>query len=51
MDKFKALKIIVRIGAGYDNIDIKAAAEMGLLLFLRVIDVSAQKIISAKLKD
>ena len=37
LEKFKALKIIVRIGAGYDNIDIKAAAEMGLssLLFLK----------------
>jgi len=28
--KFKALKIIVRIGSGYDNVDLKAAAEMGI---------------------
>nr|XP_002127490.1 C-terminal-binding protein 1 [Ciona intestinalis] len=30
LDKFKALKIVVRIGAGFDNVDIKAAAEMGV---------------------
>ena len=29
LEKFKALKIVVRIGAGFDNIDIKAAAELG----------------------
>ena len=28
--KFKALKIIVRIGSDYDNIDIKAAGELGI---------------------
>jgi len=28
--KFKALKLIVRIGAAYDNIDIKAAADQGI---------------------
>lgn len=28
--KFKALKLIVRIGAAYDNIDIKAAGEQGI---------------------
>ena len=28
--KFKALKLIVRIGAAYDNIDIKAAGELGV---------------------
>ncbi|MBN3291747.1 CTBP2 protein, partial [Polypterus senegalus] len=30
LDKFKGLRIIVRIGSGYDNIDIKAAAELGI---------------------
>ncbi|XP_072177666.1 C-terminal-binding protein 2-like isoform X1 [Diadema setosum] len=30
LDKFKALRIIVRIGSGYDNVDIKAAGEMGV---------------------
>lgn len=28
--KFKALKLIVKIGADYDNIDVKAAAEMNI---------------------
>lgn len=28
--KFKALKLIVRIGAAYDNIDIKAAGDQGI---------------------
>ncbi|XP_028845551.1 uncharacterized protein LOC114795959 isoform X1 [Denticeps clupeoides] len=30
LEKFKALRIIVRIGSGYDNIDIKAAGEQGI---------------------
>ncbi|GFS61931.1 c-terminal-binding protein [Trichonephila inaurata madagascariensis] len=30
LDKFKALRIIVRIGSGVDNIDIKAAGELGI---------------------
>ncbi|XP_077991906.1 C-terminal-binding protein 1-like isoform X2 [Glandiceps talaboti] len=30
LEKFKALRIIVRIGVGYDNIDIKAAGELGV---------------------
>jgi len=29
LEKFKAVKVVVRIGAGFDNIDIKAAAELG----------------------
>lgn len=33
LDKFKALRIIVRIGSGVDNVDIKAAGEMGRNLF------------------
>uniref|UniRef100_A0A8C7JIT9 C-terminal binding protein 1 n=1 Tax=Oncorhynchus kisutch TaxID=8019 RepID=A0A8C7JIT9_ONCKI len=32
LDKFKGLRIIVRIGSGFDNVDIKAAAELGWLL-------------------
>ena len=28
--KFKALRIVVRIGSGVDNIDVKAAGEMGI---------------------
>lgn len=32
LEKFKALRIIIRIGSGYDNIDIKAAGEMGKTL-------------------
>lgn len=30
LEKFKALKVIVRIGSGVDNIDIKAAGELGI---------------------
>lgn len=30
LEKFKSLKIIVRIGSGIDNIDIKAAGELGI---------------------
>lgn len=30
LEKFKALRIIVRIGSGTDNIDIKAAGELGI---------------------
>ena len=29
MKKFKSLRIIVRLGSGYDNVDVKAAGEMG----------------------
>uniref|UniRef100_A0A452TG00 C-terminal-binding protein 2 n=1 Tax=Ursus maritimus TaxID=29073 RepID=A0A452TG00_URSMA len=29
LEKFKALRVIVRIGSGYDNVDIKAAGELG----------------------
>ncbi|KAJ1139765.1 hypothetical protein NDU88_006131 [Pleurodeles waltl] len=30
LEKFKALRVVVRIGSGYDNIDIKAAGELGI---------------------
>lgn len=30
LEKFKALRVIVRIGSGIDNIDIKAAADLGI---------------------
>ena len=29
LEKFKLLKVVVRIGSGFDNVDIKAAAELG----------------------
>jgi C-terminal binding protein len=29
LEKFKALRIIVRIGSGFDNIDIKSAGDLG----------------------
>nr|DBA15012.1 TPA: hypothetical protein GDO54_004277 [Pyxicephalus adspersus] len=29
LEKFKSLRVIVRIGSGFDNIDIKAAGDMG----------------------
>ena len=29
LKKFKALRVIVRLGTGIDNIDVKAAGEMG----------------------
>lgn len=29
LDKFKSLRVIIRIGSGYDNVDVKAAGEMG----------------------
>lgn len=31
LQKFKALRLIVRIGTGYDNVDIKAAGDLGRL--------------------
>ncbi|XP_041370638.1 C-terminal-binding protein-like isoform X2 [Gigantopelta aegis] len=30
LDKFKSLRVVVRIGSGFDNIDVKAAGEMGI---------------------
>lgn len=30
LEKFKALKVIVRIGSSIDNIDLKAAGDMGI---------------------
>ncbi|KAG9509665.1 C-terminal-binding protein, partial [Fragariocoptes setiger] len=32
LEKFKALKVIVRIGSGIDNIDIKAAGDLGIVV-------------------
>lgn len=32
LEKFKALRIIVRIGSGFDNIDIKSAGDLGRAL-------------------
>uniref|UniRef100_A0AAV2MIW4 C-terminal binding protein 1 n=5 Tax=Gobiidae TaxID=8220 RepID=A0AAV2MIW4_KNICA len=30
LEKFKGLRVIVRIGSGFDNVDVKAAAELGI---------------------
>lgn len=30
LEKFKNLRVIVRIGSGVDNVDVKAAGEMGI---------------------
>ncbi|XP_069468148.1 C-terminal-binding protein 2 isoform X2 [Ambystoma mexicanum] len=30
LEKFKALRVVVRIGSGFDNVDIKAAGELGI---------------------
>jgi len=32
LKKFKALRVIVRLGTGIDNVDIKAAGEIGTVL-------------------
>ena len=29
LEKFKNLRVIVRIGSGYDNVDVKAAGDFG----------------------
>ena len=29
LEKFKSLRVIVRIGSGYDNVDVKAAGDFG----------------------
>jgi len=34
LKKFKALRVIVRLGTGIDNVDVKAAGEMGRSPFL-----------------
>lgn len=34
LEKFKALRVVVRIGTGIDNIDIKAATELGKLSYM-----------------
>lgn len=36
LEKFKALRVIVRIGSGYDNVDIKSAAELGMMMPCRL---------------
>lgn len=34
LEKFKALRVVVRIGTGTDNIDVKAATDLGRFMFL-----------------
>lgn len=36
LEKFKALRIIVRIGSGFDNIDLKSAGDLGELRWYQV---------------
>ena len=61
LEKFKALRVIVRIGVGYDNIDVKAAGELGIAVrtisayidsvgSVDIIDLSQQSILKAILK-
>lgn len=33
LEKFKNLRVIVRIGSGYDNVDVKAAGELGIIFY------------------
>ena len=35
LEKFKNLRVIVRIGSGYDNVNVKAAGELGEILVPR----------------
>ena len=39
LEKFKALKLVVKIGSGFDNVDIKAAAELGNLICYMLINI------------
>lgn len=32
LKKFKGLRVVVRMGSGIDNVDVKAAGELGLTL-------------------
>lgn len=34
LEKFKSLRVIVRIGSGHDNIDAKAAGELGKMMMM-----------------
>lgn len=45
LEKFKGLRVIVRIGSGFDNVDIKAAAELGEGLLNVYRDVVSHRII------
>lgn len=40
LKKFKALRVIVRLGTGIDNVDIKAAGELGIVLLLLLLIAS-----------
>lgn len=42
LDKFKSLRVIIRIGSGYDNVDVKAAGEMGVYCTFMFISVRGQ---------
>lgn len=52
LEKFKALRIIVRIGSGFDNIDIKSAGDLGMAItdfILHLILASRNLIVSKSL--
>lgn len=50
LEKFKALRIIVRIGSGFDNIDIKSAGDLGMSVtdFLLYLMLASRNPIASK---
>jgi len=50
LEKFKALRIIVRIGSGFDNIDIKSAGDLGMTIkdIILHLTVASRNLISSK---
>ena len=36
LKKFKGLRVVVRLGTGIDNVDVKAAGELGQHVFLQI---------------
>lgn len=50
LEKFKALRIIVRIGSGFDNIDIKSAGDLGMAItdFILLLILASRNLITSK---
>lgn len=50
LEKFKALRIIVRIGSGFDNIDIKSAGDLGMTIKSSILHLilAARDLIASK---
>uniref|UniRef100_A0A9J2P1C5 D-isomer specific 2-hydroxyacid dehydrogenase catalytic domain-containing protein n=1 Tax=Ascaris lumbricoides TaxID=6252 RepID=A0A9J2P1C5_ASCLU len=46
LEKFKALRVVVRIGTGIDNIDIKAATELEVAAILCIVRLAVLKCVS-----